>query len=509
MRLKYRNQLIKIVIGIIGLIGAGTLLLLTNKYGAGVTPDSVAYISAARNLADRYNFLTFNGMPLIVQPPLYSIILAVLKKILLIDPQISTGYVNAALFGFIIYISGLLFLRYMKSIILVILGTVSILISYPLVQASIMALTEPLFIFLVLLFLYYFEEYQSKQNYISFIIFSVSAALACLTRYTGVAIVFTGIFGILLRGRNNIKNKYWISLIFIIIAVLPTGLWIGRNYFLSGTLVGFRGASSYTLLENMKLFSETIFSWYFISVQIGVCFLLLLISLALIGIYKGKTSKSEILNLFTSNQVFLLFYSGIIIISSTTTAYDPICDRLLSPIYIPLIIFIFFIADRILSWLKSIYNPNITAFIFFITIVILSKYPLKNTTHFIEDYIAQSGWGFSSSYWKENDIISYLNHNEEIGKKYTLFSNEPEAVYFLTNINARRSPVKTFYNSSQPYNSQPDEIDLWIKAENICLVWFNNANRSFLYTIDELKKDKNMEEVAQLKEGGIYIISKK
>ena len=111
IQLKSRNLFKQIALGVLGFIGAITILLLTSRHGTGLTPDSVAYISAARNLAEGNGFLTYNGLHLVVQPPLYPIMLAFVKKVILIDPQISAGYVNAVLFGFIIYLSGLLLLR--------------------------------------------------------------------------------------------------------------------------------------------------------------------------------------------------------------------------------------------------------------------------------------------------------------------------------------------------------------------------------------------------------------
>ena len=134
--------------------------------------------------------------------------LAVLeKKILLIDPQVSTSYVNAILFGLIIYLSGSFLLKYLKSVALSILGTISILISYALVQVSLMALSEPLFILLILLFIYHFDKFRSKQDYTSLFLLSIWASLACLTRYTGIVIILTGIILILTHQKSNFKKK--------------------------------------------------------------------------------------------------------------------------------------------------------------------------------------------------------------------------------------------------------------------------------------------------------------
>jgi len=512
MQLKHENLSKKITLGILGFIGAIIILLLTSRYGAGLTPDSVAYISAARNLAEGHGFLTYNGTHLVVQPPLYPIMLAVIKKITLIDPQISAGYVNALLFGSIVYLSGLLLLRYLNSFALVFLGTVSVLISFALVQASLMALTELLFIFLVLLFLYYFEKYQSKRDFISFCLFSVSAALACLTRYTGVIIILTGILYIFLWGTNNIKEKFWHSLNFMLIAVLPIGVWIIRNYFLSGTLVGQRAASSYTLFENFRFFYDIVLPWYLPLYSTGLYFIFIFLIVTiwiLFGLDPAKSSNREAIKLIGPSLIFVLFYTGVIVISSTTIAYDQISDRLLSPIYIPVIFILFFISDKILSWLTKSFHLRLITVLFIIGIVLLIRYPVKNTTHIIEEYIKLSGWGYNCAAWRESETIEYLTRHELLGKNYILYSNEPAAVYILANLQTKCSPAKTFYNSPQLFNRYPNQNDVWLNEPNVCLIWFNKANRSFLFTIDELQKNINMTEVAHLKDGEIYTFSSK
>ena len=513
MILENKNKLLfKTPLAILGLIGAIVIFLLTSRYGAGITPDSAAYISAARNLAEGNGFLTYNGLPLVVQPPLYPIILAVIKKIIVIDPQISAGYVNALLFGLIIYLSGLLLLRHLKSFALIFLGTVSVLISFALVQASLMALSELLFIFLLLLFLYFFGTYQAKRDFVSFFLFAISAALACLTRYTGVIIILTGIICIILWTRNTKKEKFWHSLIFLLITVLPISLWIIRNYFLAGTLVGLRAASSYTLFENFRFFYDTVLSWYLPLNLTGLflSFIFLIITIwILFKLDPAKSSDREAIKLIGPSLIFVLFYSGIIVVSSTTTAYDQISDRLLSPIYIPLIFILFFISDKILSWLTKTFHLKLIPVLFITGIALLISYPARNTIHSIEDYNELSGWGYSSDPWRKSETIAYLTRHELLGKSYTLYSNEPAAVYILTNLTTKRSPAKTFYNSPQLFNVNENQKEGWLSGENVCLVWFDKTNRSFLFTIDELQKNITMTKVAHLKDGEIYTFTVK
>ncbi len=145
--IKYRLFLIAL-----GIIGTSIILLSTNLYGVGLSYDSVGYIATARNIADGIGSVKYDGTSLVNQPPLYPAILAVIKYVLGIDPLSSARIVSACLFGLIIYMSGLLTPKYFaSSTVFTIIGALSVLISKPLFEVSIMALSEPLFIFFIIL----------------------------------------------------------------------------------------------------------------------------------------------------------------------------------------------------------------------------------------------------------------------------------------------------------------------------------------------------------------------
>ncbi|MFA6979579.1 MAG: hypothetical protein WC209_09675 [Ignavibacteriaceae bacterium] len=510
IQLKYRTYFKQIALGIIGLIGVSLILIITNPHGAGLTPDSVAYISAARNLSEGNGFLTYNGLHLVIQPPLYSLLLALIKKITSVDPQIAAGYVNALLFGAIIYLSGLLLLRYLKSFVLIILGTVSVIISYALVQASFMALSELLFIFLVLLFLYYFGKYQIKRDFVSLFLFSTSVSLACLTRYTGVIIILTGVLCIVFFTENQKKEKFRHSVIFLFITVFPITLWIIRNYFISGTLTGLRAPSSYTFFENISFFYYTVLSWYFPLNLAGIYFVFIFLIVStwiLFGRTPAKFSIGEVFKLIGPSFIFIVCYSWIIVVSSTTTAYDKISDRLLSPIYIPLLFTLFFLADKILRWLRTNIHQKSVTLLFVSGIILLMIFPAKNTIQITEEFTELSGWGFSSYEWRENKTIEYLNQHKLSEKNYKFYSNEPEAVYILTGLTTMCSPPKRYYNSPQLFDITGNPEESWVYGEDVCLVWLDNSTRNHLFTVNELQKKIKMTEVVHLKDGEIYTFS--
>jgi len=501
----------RILLGILGFIGSGLVILLICRHGSGITPDSVSYISAARSLTYGHGFKIYNGEPLVFQPPLYSILLALIKITFSIDPLISAGYLNALLFGLIVFISGLFFLKHLKSFILVILGTLSVLISYAIVQSSLMTLSEPLFIFLLLLFFHYAEAYQKEHNIYSLILFSLPAALACLTRYTGIIIILTGLINIIFFGEITLKNKLKHSFIFLLFTCLPIGIWCIRNYFLSGTLVGQRAQSSYSLFDNLKFFFNTILPWYLPVDLISpylIIIILVIVSWMFIELDLRNTSSKDGIKLIGPSLIFVIFYSVIIIISSTTTAYDNISSRLLSPIYIPIIYTLFLIADKIHQWLAKYLPRKLVTALLAIGILLMMRSPYINTKYIIEEFINNSGCEYSSSEWRNSETIRYLIQQKQLGAQFKLYSNAPEAVYILANIYSRFSPAKTYYNSPQLYINLKQKF-MWQNDEKVCLIWFDKIKRNFLFSIDEFQNDKKITTLAQLNDGKIYIISKK
>jgi 4-amino-4-deoxy-L-arabinose transferase-like glycosyltransferase len=512
---KNKDKLLLIIpIAMLGLIGAIVIFLLTNRYGVEISPDSVAYISVARHISEGIGFINYDGYSLVLQPPLYPLLLVAISKIFFIDPLMSAGYLNAILLGLIVFYSGLFLLKHLKSLLLTIIGTISILVSFVLIQISLIALSESLFILFVLLFLYYFDIYRVKRTMASLLLFSIAAALACLTRYVGVIIILTGSISIFIWGRKTFKEMFRHLVIFLLITILPTALWILRNHFLSGTLVGQRAQSSYALSENLIFLFNTILKWY-LPIQINKQQLFLLILIVSAGIFAGivlmnKFKKKELrLKRIGPALVFILFYSGIIVISSTTTAYDKIDNRLLSPVFILSIFIIFLILDNILKWLSKYFNHRLISILFMIGIIFWMKYQVKETINNIKNYIEQTGGDYSCKIWKDNTVIRYLNNHRQLESGYVFYSNAPEAVYILTNIETKWSPPKTLYNSPQLLNKNQNLKNIWYEKNKAILVWFYISDRNFLFTIDELQKSANLVKIAQLKDGEIYIIKKK
>lgn len=511
------NREHKLLIPMLSMIGTGVILFSTRQYGVGLSPDSVGYIATARHIASGMGAISYDGKPLLVQPPLYPLVLALMGNLLRVDPLVAAPVLNAILFGSIVYLSGLLCLKYVKSSASVaVLATVSVLVSIPLIEVSLMAWSEPLFICFVLLSFIAADEYRTKGDMLSLLLVSISVALACLTRYVGILLIPVGIINILLSYQASPRTKFWYWLFFVFISVVPIGGWLIRNHILSGTLFGPRASSIYTLSQNLSFALRTLLSWYIPRIVAERCSLLILcgITLIVLGCLADSRVRQHWPTVKTSFPqmglpvLFSIVYVGFLIISSTTTAYDRIDNRLLSPVFVPITLVLLSVLFEILPSLtgKQLLQRS-TRFLRLITLVAWLAYSGAAAIVLISRAQNQ-GQGYNSLPWRSSQTINYLLKETNLQSNCTIYSNAPDALYILGNITAKLSPKKTMYNSPEVVEDLSSLRGSWPEENQACLVWFHEDIRSYLFTVDELRTIANVQPIAHLEDGSIYLITR-
>jgi 4-amino-4-deoxy-L-arabinose transferase-like glycosyltransferase len=203
-----------LILAVITLIGIIVVLTATN-WGIGASPDSVVYIGGARSIILNMGFsmITVGGgaEPITHHAPFYPLLLASTVS-MNIDPVIGARWINALLFGLNILVVGTILRSvsienevniYWISIV----GSLFMLAAPIMLEIHVMAWTEPLFLFLgfsgfVLLAIYL---QNSRRGYL--ILSGLMISLAFLTRYAGIALILSGVVGILLISSTSIKDR--------------------------------------------------------------------------------------------------------------------------------------------------------------------------------------------------------------------------------------------------------------------------------------------------------------
>lgn len=522
-----RNRQIIYFLLSFSVLGVLLILVSTSKYGAGCWPDSVAYISTARNLLSGNGYFRYAELPFVEWPPLWPTLLAFFGLIGF-DPLDVARYINAIFFGLIVFLSGMWLLKHISSRALVLLGSLAILFSTPLIRNSAFMGTEPLFVVFVLLFILEVELFLSSGKPLPFFLAAIFAALACLTRYIGVTIVFTGLLLLLIKRNITVKNRLTKGIALILICTLPMIVWVSRNYMISSTLVGERHPSSYTLGQNIYFTLDTVTRWFMppsslvetskfstlpeqlqellqlltlppaTRVAIGI-----LLSLLITGAFvliigrnqnRGKsTSLSQIMPLLC----FVVIYTIYLVTSATFVSIDILTHRLLSPIYVPLVLLIIFMIDNILRFSHEHFSrQTLGRFLLVGSTLLLVVYPFLFSGWKTINRIKEGAGGYSHVSYRNSPLISYMQENPLDGQVY---SNRPDYVYILTGI-----PVKFSPGSAEDALLLKEY--LVSKDSNTYLVWFKDRGWESLPEIGEFDFMFDMEIIATVSDGVIYLI---
>jgi hypothetical protein len=501
------------ILALLAVSGFIFVIISTSRYGPGLTPDSVAYIATARNIVAGVGVITYDHTPLIEQPPIFPATLAVVSLIFHWDPTVVARVVNALLFGFVIFLSGFLAFRrlYFSSPVFAYLAAMAVLVSAATIQIAVTVWSELLFASFVLLVLLFSKDYSESANLGSLLVLSFLVAITTLTRYIGVTLIPVVALQILITGKS-FKTKISHLILFVILASLPLGLWLLRNYSLTGTLVGPRTSSIFTLERDLQLTRDTIVGWYFPEWMAAFRYLLMILIIAA-GIWvalkedRPYSIKSNFLQI-SPIVSFILIYTAFLIISARLVAFDQIGDRLLSPIYVPATLILLFFVDGLFHWLsKRTSLQSSTILSLFITAVWL-VYPARTTVANALDRIKNGAGGYNTSEWRESSIIHYLLDHSPV-EGCAIYSNVPYVLYILANLDVKWSPAKYRYNSYEIANELSALQDHWPPEAKACLIWFSQVYRRHLFPLDELNTITNFEPVVQLDDGAIYLISKK
>lgn len=229
--------LLNLVIAILG----GGLILYATRGGVGAQSDSAFYLGVARNLAAGHGLgLTrpFTGFEFFaIFPPLYSIILAGLAAIGL-DLIEAARWMNALLFSLTIALAGGFFIWKWKTPSVGILIALLIAFSPSMIAAHAWLLSEPLYYFLGTLSLLAVIEFLSNHSWKWLVISAAAAALAALDRYAGLALALCGLVTLLFQPSTLLAVRIKRMLVFGLISLLPTGIWLWVVRVQSATIAG-------------------------------------------------------------------------------------------------------------------------------------------------------------------------------------------------------------------------------------------------------------------------------
>ena len=505
---------------LLGFLGATHILTRTSTYGAALTGDSITYLSTARSVLAGEGIYTFTGISLDRWPPFFPLFLAFIG-LFGIDPLDAGHLVNIAIFGLIISISGFWLNKKFTSRLLVLGATVTIMTSFPLSHISSYFMTEALFILFALLALMQIESFVRQGRNTArqpFVLSAIFAALAAVTRYVGISVIFSAILIILIRKNIPIYTRLKYAVSYAAISSVPLAAVLIHNYIIFRVLT--RQQQQLLLLPSDVLTQVlTILTEIFTEFDIWIFprkFLRsgplnipwMLVGLVVLGIlvFFIMSRRSQDTKLTGSPSpvipfaIFTLVYLTCYISARTGISLSPSHTRFLAPLYIPLLFIAVFLLNRLLH--HDARGKMVTFKWILVSLVLLGwlthigltvEKGLYDTARSLTS--GYEGNTYNTTYWDDSETVAYLKANPIDGQ---IYSNDPAALYILA---AVTPPVK-WAESDSPCPSS------WYRYQDFdatYIVWIDRQEYRYPdFYMQNLKAQCSLKPVAELSDGSIY-----
>lgn len=416
------------------------LLLYSTPVGLGFNDDSVAYIAGARSIMEgdgyRESWLVSNG-PVIHFPPGFPAVLALIGWVTGLDPVRGARALNGLLYGLNIGLAGWLAWRMTKSHLAGIVSAALLLFNSSLLYIHTRAMSEPLYIFLMLVSFILLDLYFKHQRNYYLVILGIVLAVAYLARYAALSLLATMLALMLVLHAD--WRKRISSFLIVAASSFPWIIaWAIRNRIMGGTVSNRVLGWHPITLENWVLALNTL-SEFLIPVapwrraipNLAFAFVILFIALVIIlwTLNKGlphlfKPSQVDRPNeLPLTNGLYIIAY--LLSLMITMTLFDPATKfqvRILSPIYVSIIL----LAVTLAAWLWRSQHAAWRPVIILISIVFLGTFAYGQVKAIP---VIQNDSGFASTGWRYSKAIMALN---EMPPNVLILTNEPGLVYLHT-----------------------------------------------------------------------------
>lgn len=503
------------ILAALGLGGFFLVLLATHRYGTGTIGDTDHYMATARNLLAGKGYVSYDGAPYMQWPPLWPTLLAALG-LARVDPLTAARWLNALAFGLIVFLSGRLFLRCTASRTLALLGALSVLASKPLMDWSVTAMSEPVFIALGLLLALCFPRYLREHSPASLVLVSIVASLACLQRYAGVALVLAGVLLIALGPRGvPLRRRIKHVAIFGAISVMPVALWILRNRMLAGRTAGghsFHLTNGAEIVAGfgtaVRIASLWVFPWrpgrspWPVGLAWVVAAAVAIIVLShVIRARRRRTTAEPARDTHPdaaacgwSAAAIGGAYFTFMVVCGAALDWHPEWRHMtfLYPFFMVFLAAALAAAGQLLclgwkrEWLIGALGVVLCALWLQCPVRVLYRDTARRMT--------DGAGGYATAAWQTSPLVQWLRDHPLQGRIYT---NGPDTLYLLTRIVGVCTPRWRDAGSLADFARDPTPQPRYV-------VWFESLNRTWFHHLREITSSCRMEAVVTFPDGGVW-----
>jgi hypothetical protein len=356
--------------------------------------------------------------------------------------------------------------------------------------------SETLFILEILFFFIAYRRYLQSRTLKSLLWAGAITAIACITRYVGITVIGAG--GLMLLLDNALPWKKKISHILfysgVSISLLAGNLIL--NSLSTGLSTGTREPSVTPFVTNLRYFGMTISDWSTLGNTVYPLAALIasVILLALIAILLGKALKGRINSYENIVISFGLVYGLFIVVWASIQRFEQINSRLLTPMFIPLLI-------ACTSWVPDVLKLVRTKAKYVLAgVAVLLMLAFECATYQVDwqRYDDENDYGvpgYSDDSWNKSKFVVYLKqHKNDFKPAVPIYTDADEAVYLFTGMSSTLVPHKFFRNDVQKFYA----------VKHFYLIWFDNLTNPELLSLQDIMQHKKLTRIGAAAEGEIY-----
>lgn len=495
-------------------LGSAALLLWSTPIGIGVGYDSYFYLTASENLLAGAGYRWPDGsgalVPLTHFPPVYPAAIAAAAGLFRLSPVQSARYLSALLLATNVVLLGLLLDPRPQKRWIAPLAAAFLLLSPVFIERHLWAMSEPLFFALVLITFGLISRYLAHGGIWSLTAAAIVAGLAYLTRYAGLSVVAAGVLGLLVYSSRSFWRRVGRAAAFSAGSLLVVLPWLVRNLQVAGSLTNRNPIFHPIPMERIRQAGRTIAGWVLptavpleLRAIISGLLVLGLLVIALVNVRSAllragrPQGRAILLGIF---GIFIVCY-GLLVVTSLSflDASTRLNDRILSPLYLSLVVIGFLGLDR-LRWQGGTDWARVLVILIGLVLIGYS-YPQRMVT--VLETSRARGFGFNSRYWTNSQLVEAV---QGIAPGVPVYSNEAFPLSFHTGrpvqgVPERIDPVKG--QEREDYRQQLGTMRSRLQAEDGYLALFHPENlRVEMGSLQELTQGLQL--VLEFEEGVLY-----
>lgn len=406
------------------------LWLSISKYGLGISTDSVHYLFAGLNLSRGDGPVSFDGSYVLLWPPLYPTLLAIIHLITGLNIFVSANVLHFVAYAITSYCLSILFLKiFPDNFLFVLLGNILSDIGIVVLTTFSVVGSDYVHLSLVMIFIVLVSLYMQSQSPRILLAMSFVGMLAMLDRYLGIAAIATGVVIIFFYTSGRVFVRILRSFL-LGLSVLPASIWLYLTFMRNGP-----GRVPISFADNFTWFSRSILDWILpepiskTSLPFYISILWIVIIAMVVALVVLAHRHRIFFNRSAPVLLYGLLYSVALFGTAAITYYNKLIGRFLLPVYIPLIVLLLLSVDVLLRFARD-EGPiphQLKRAAGVGALALFSLGLIRNTFPVIAQSLSDGAPGenaFNTRAWNENSVLQYWNENLPRGN-YLLFSQLP------------------------------------------------------------------------------------